>query len=333
MCERVVVNKTRWQVMGYKALVLLVGEAWVAPPAGSRLAEVLRALQQVGGHVKVKLLPSSDDLNTAAVAQVARLYACLVGGIGDDEYLLTTDADLIPLDVQHFSTDRNDEREIRLYNAMCCAPLELPEGGIEAATRNIAQVKLGASDVMRGVGVHGDHRLLHLPISYAGASARVWRELMALSRQDEDGLVEGGVERGDLLRLAVEARLVHELGSERAHMNLADNHRHADMDMWHLDQRLLSAKVAAWRGFPELTEMIVRYGHRDRVDRMHWSVPSSLNGYIDAHLPQPGFSPDNWAVTRPLFELVLRPLAKAAEIMTWVDSYHTAFVQAHNNDY
>jgi len=46
--------------------------------------------------------------------------------------------------------------------------------------------------------------------------------------------------------VTVEARLLNDLGPERARMNLGDNHRHADMDMWHLDQRVLSAKVAAW---------------------------------------------------------------------------------------
>jgi hypothetical protein len=74
--------------------------------------------------------------------------------------------------------------------------------------------------------------------------------------------------------------------------------------------------------------MVLRYGFRDRVDRMHWKVPSSLKGYVDAHLPQPGFSPENWRVTRPLFELVLRPLAEADELMRWVDGYHHAFVLA-----
>jgi hypothetical protein len=122
-----------------------------------------------------------------------------------------------------------------------------------------------------GMGVDGDHRLLHLPISYAGATASVWRQLMGLSREEERELRKSGVQ--ELLRLAIESRLLNDLGSERAHMNLADNHRHADMDMWHLDQRVLSAKVAAWQGFPSDSEMTSRYGHRDRVDRINWVVP------------------------------------------------------------
>ena len=44
--------------------------------------------------------------------QVARLYACLVEGIGDEDYLLTTDADLIPLDPNHFSLQRNWNRSL-----------------------------------------------------------------------------------------------------------------------------------------------------------------------------------------------------------------------------
>ena len=145
-----------------------------------------------------------------------------------------------------------------------------------------------------GMGVDGDHRLLHLPISYAGATASVWRQLMGLSREEERELRKSGVQ--ELLRLAIESRLLNDLGSERAHMNLADNHRHADMDMWHLDQRVLSAKVAAWKGFPSDTEMTSRYGHRDRVDRINWVVPGrnsspQFRGWCLGFRVVPGLSP------------------------------------------
>jgi len=43
-------------------------------------------------------------------------------------------------------------------------------------------------------------------------------------------------------------------------------------DKGHLNQRVLSSKVAAWEGFPHDAEMTARYGHRDRVDRMRWQV-------------------------------------------------------------
>ena len=72
---------------------------------------------------------------------------------------------------------------------------------------------------------------------------------------------------------------------------------------------------------------------------MRCQVPPSLAGFIDAHLPQPGFTPANWAETRPLIEMVLRlpgpgggragGQETAGEMMAWVDGYHRAFVQAH----
>ena len=234
-----------WErVVGYMPLVLLVGTAWRSPPPGSRHEVVVRALEQLGDKVKVQMIASDEDFNTAAVAQMSRLYACLVVGIADDDYLLTTDADLIPLSGAHFNAERNWNRSLHLYNSFCCAPLQLPEGGLDQAQSATASVLLGAPDVIYGAGVEADHRLLHLPISYAGAEARVWRQLMGLSREEERQLRKSGV--SDLLRLAIESRLLNDLGAERAHMNLADNHRHADMDMWHLDQRVLSAKVAYW---------------------------------------------------------------------------------------
>ena len=78
-------------------------------------------------------------------------------------------------------------------------------GGVDAATEQCSLVELGASDVVRGGGVEGDHRLLHLPISYAGASAGLWRELMGLSHEDERRLRDAGMT--DLLRVAVGALL------------------------------------------------------------------------------------------------------------------------------
>jgi hypothetical protein len=280
--------------MGYRPLVLLVGADWRSPPPGSRHEVVVRALRQLGDKVKVEVIASDEEFNTAAVAQIGRLYACLVDGMADDEYLLTTDADLIPLSAPHFSEERNWNRRLHLYNSFCCAPLQLPEGGLHHAKQSISAVRLGAPDLRYGMGVEADHRLLHLPISYAGATASVWRQLMGLSREEERELRKSGVQ--ELLRLAIESRLLNDLGSERAHMNLADNHRHADMDMWHLDQRVLSAKVAAWKGFPSDTEMTSRYGHRDRVDRINWVVPGrnsspQFRGWCLGFRVVPGLSP------------------------------------------
>jgi hypothetical protein len=133
--------------MGYSPLVLLVGADWRSPPPGSRHEVVVGALRQLGDKVKVEVIASDEEFNTAAVAQIGRLYACLVDGIGDDEYLLTADADLFPLSAPHFSEDRNWNRRLHLYNSFCCAPLELPEGGLDHAKQSISAVRLGAPDL------------------------------------------------------------------------------------------------------------------------------------------------------------------------------------------
>ena len=325
-----------WQrIIGYTPLVLLIGTVWQDPPPDSRHAVVLRTLTRLAPDIKLRVVPCADDVNTAAAAQVARLYSCLVEGVGPEDFLLTTDADLVPLSRAHFNQDRRWDRPVHLYNSFCCAPLLLPEGGLAQAQQDPSRVALAASDIERGAGVDDDHRLLHLPISYAGARASDWRDIMALSEAEEHALREQLGADADLLRLAVESRLVHDLGAERAAMNLADNHRHADMDMWHLDQRILSAKLGGWSGFPQLCELTPRFGHRDRVDRMNWSVPSTLEGFVDAHLPQPGFTDGNWAGTRALLELLSHEAGGAAvaeEMMAWMDEYHAGFVAALVDD-
>ena len=54
-----------------------------------------------------------------------------------------------------------------------------------------------------------------------------------------------------------------------------------------------------------------------------------------AHLPQPGFTDDNWAGTRALLELLSHEAGGAAvaeEMMAWMDEYHAGFVAAVVDD-
>uniref|UniRef100_A0A7S0F622 Nucleotide-diphospho-sugar transferase domain-containing protein n=1 Tax=Hanusia phi TaxID=3032 RepID=A0A7S0F622_9CRYP len=315
------------KVMRFQPLLLLVGSSWEQPLPESRQQVVLEMLRKM--KFRVQVIASSSSINTAAVAQVGRLYACLAEGIKDDDYLLTSDADLIPVSPTHFDSERDWEKKLHLYNPFCCAPLLLPEQGLAAAPDKVDQVRLGAPAFSRGAGVEADHRLLHLPISYAGAEAHVWRELMNLPRSEEEALRKAGVD--NILQLAVENRIIHDVGEDKAGRNVASNLKHADLELWHLDQRLWSAKVGAWQHFPAEVEFIPRHGSRDRIDRMHWEVPDSLEGYIDAHLPQPGFDELNWPQVRPLLEKLLRPLPDGERLMGLVDSYHHRYMLAFDD--
>ena len=78
------------------------------------------------------------------------------------------------------------------------------------------------------------------------------------------------------------------------------------------DHQCVSPQVGAWRGFPSQAELVPRHAHQDRVDRLKWRVPASLEGYIDAHMPQPGFAPQHWPAVRPLLALLFTPLSGQA---------------------
>ena len=48
-----------------------------------------------------------QKLSRHAARQVARLYAALAPGVAPGDHLLTSDADLVPLDPAHFGVERD----------------------------------------------------------------------------------------------------------------------------------------------------------------------------------------------------------------------------------
>ncbi|EKX35487.1 hypothetical protein GUITHDRAFT_118301 [Guillardia theta CCMP2712] len=329
------------KLMRFQPLVLLIGKSWEQPLPESRQEVVLDMLRKM--KFRVEVVPSSSSINTAAIAQVGRLYACLVEGIKDDDYLLTSDADLIPVSALHFDSERDWNKKLHLYNPFCCAPLLLPEEGLASAPDHIDQVRLGAPALSR-YGEQASRPITGFCIfpsltpgpklksgeRYTGEGGGERKELMNLPRSEEEALRASGID--NILQMAVENRIIHDLGEEKARRNVASNLKHADLEMWHLDQRLWSSKVGAWQHFPGDVELIPRHGSRDRIDRMHWEIPNSLEGFIDAHLPQPGYDEVNWPQVRPLLEKLLRPLPDGERLLGLVDAYHDRYMLAFQEE-
>lgn len=101
------------------------------------------------------------------------------------------------------------------------------------------------------------------------------------------------------------------------------------------DQGLITKKIKAWPGYPDQVEFLPRgvdlelprspEGYpamRGRICRLNWRRPDDLHGILDAHLPRPGFSEENWPLVRELF---LRVLPARAD---WADDYHARYLRA-----
>ena len=147
------------------------------------------------------------------------------------------------------------------------------------------------------------------------SSEQVWSEMVGKTRAD----VGTGSEA---MARQVEAMLSRELGA-RAEEELGASFLHDDMDMWHLDQRFLSLRASEAPWFPAKVEFVPRQTHLDRIDRMRWRVPSrSIRGFVDAHMPQPGYSKEHWQSVRRLVALLP---GVTLEDMAVVDNYKREF--------
>lgn len=88
-----------WKALGYRTITLLIGEKehWESDPG---TAFVLKSLPD---DEKISFVPKAPGQAIYTTAQVSRLYACALPELQEDDYLLTTDADMIPLCPKYFS--------------------------------------------------------------------------------------------------------------------------------------------------------------------------------------------------------------------------------------
>jgi hypothetical protein len=62
-----------------------------------------------------------------------------------------------------------------------------------------------------------------------------------------------------------------------------------------------------------------------------WRIPDALDGLVDAHMPHPGFSDENWVSVRKLTGMVLERSGRASKNeMSSVDEYKRAFDAGFN---
>jgi len=234
-----------WHRLGVRPLFLLIGteSRWQnMRPINVALAEIRSMAVDVEFVSPVRIL---DD---EPLSQVVRLYAAASTMLGDDDYLLMSDLDLMPLSAGHI-----------------CSP----------AATNVTQLDIIDANSYEHFG-----RDWH-SIAYHGARVRVWREIMGLCRLGpksirEEMLTDLG-ERFDKCRDAKR---------NAAAMSHVDERRLGDaVESWRGRATRLR-KFDRSSSFL-LSQHDMTSGVTGRLDRRRRNYADGDETTIDAHLPPP----------------------------------------------
>jgi hypothetical protein len=244
------------QRIGFDVTMLLVGSAasWWSDP---RAALAVRRAMSIGARPK---FVEVEGHRTSTVAQTSRLMGFLAC---PDQYILTSDADMWPLD-KEWLQQRSGSFTVLYANA------------------------------------YGGNRW---PICYLGGERSAWSEIMEPASAD--------------ISAAVQALLDSGLGREAT----------SDAN-WNFDEQVFAGRLRGWSRFGEVGMIPRGIDSRGmaRIDRAesnqaHWTPPSSIDPYIDAHVGRPGFSDFNWGRYLPIFRDALGDAWSA-----WADEYRREIV-------
>jgi hypothetical protein len=143
-------------LIGYKPLFILFKDEdeWTRSPD---TAFILKTLKD-DGHEVIFINPVAG-YRTSTVMQLSRVLAAAIPSVADDDYLLTSDADMLPLNRSYFHQQDPNYR-FHIFSADAYADI-----------------------------AHGQHSPKY-PMCYLGTEARYWKEIMGIKTQDID--VEAG---------------------------------------------------------------------------------------------------------------------------------------------
>lgn len=134
-----------WHRIGFESIVLIVGDPkeWLDRPVLSWIIESLKQLNATVLYLK------SEKENREMLSQTARLFVVHMKGFpgGDDDYVITSDADLWPLHREHFIP--RIHHSLILLHSKCC-----------------------------GVFGYRGSTFRMLPMSHIGTSATYWRQII-----------------------------------------------------------------------------------------------------------------------------------------------------------
>ncbi|CAF0783789.1 unnamed protein product [Brachionus calyciflorus] len=119
-----------WKKLGFKTVILLISTKEVDlenlkidnQPA-MKTIEYLKKLD-------CKLIVIKSDKNYGKItSMVSRLFAGAITELNDEDYIMTSDSDLIPISKSYYNTESHDA--ITVWNAFCCGSYQLKNKNYE----------------------------------------------------------------------------------------------------------------------------------------------------------------------------------------------------------
>ncbi|CAF1965509.1 unnamed protein product, partial [Rotaria magnacalcarata] len=263
-----------WRRVGYEVIVIFVGDFHLPEATSPRFNITRRFLRRMGAIV---LKIQSNVSYATKISQLIRVFVGLLptAVVKDEDGLITTDADLIPINSGQYEFDPRSDGF--LINPLCCGNFQR-RGSI--------------------------YRML--PMSHVYLKKRTWRAILIQSKQRAELLFLNGSRE----LLSNNAQFSFQTINLYAHHEFSDIY---DQNMvkgdsaWYMDQMLLSMLLTDYRGnHPSL--VIAQRNLTERLDRdsgiSYWNR-SSFDQFGDAHLPHDEiFTPHYWEILNKLLRFL-----------------------------
>jgi len=145
------IDALAWREIGYRSLILLVGnrKLWESYP---RTALVLRSIPSDARVEFVRQVPGQDVPMTA---RVCRLYAAALAALRDEDYLLASDADMVPISKAYF-TSQDHSLDVHIFSSNAYGPIT------------------------------EDHIPVKFPMCFIAGKVGAWREIMRIREASID---------------------------------------------------------------------------------------------------------------------------------------------------
>lgn len=146
--------------IGYEPISLLYGteSEWRSNPKTSYVLDVTKDFS------RLEFVKPVEGYKVSTVMQVSRLFAAALPSVKDDDYLLTSDVDLIPLNAKAYFNAQDLAKRIHLFGADAYADI----------TKGLMPPKY--------------------PMCHLGARAVDWRDVLGMKERDIDREIAAGLE-------------------------------------------------------------------------------------------------------------------------------------------
>jgi hypothetical protein len=203
-----------WLRIGFEPVVLIVSsDLNMTNKFTAKSVEFLKSLNISVHFVK------ADVGYEILTAMVIRLFAGSIPLFNNEDFILTTDVDLIPIRKAYYKIDSNFD--IHIWNALCC-----------------------------GTFLHDNKLIQMFPMSHVGMKKSIWKKLMKISNKDRTELGT------NLIVESIESAFNSSKGRFKIKK---DEEVVVGDENWFLDQKLLSVNINQLIKYSDFKLKLIKY--------------------------------------------------------------------------